>query len=453
MTPTAAPASSVVERALAWTPRGVAALLAVTLVAAAVRLYGLAQWSYDAAEASGWQLVAAPAASSPPTAAQRAAPLGWLVLHALATAGLLPTSGEGWLRLPAALAGTLAVPLLAVAVRPWCGPAAAALAAALLAVHPTAVAASQALDPVALAVVFAVAAAGAALRRRRGLAAVLAVAAAATSPAAVGALPAIGLLAVPAPRQRGLAAAVGALAAVVGGVAFGPAAVPLLAFAACGWPLAPRAVRLAVGAAVLGAAASALAGGADAGRSAAGFAAPFLAALAAVGLTAAAAALHGAFAGSARTIAAAAPGLVVLAWLAVESFLQATVHHGARTPWRAVADAVWHAAAGEPAFVVAAGAGRGSLAVYLGEAVASGVAVAPFDPATAAAGLRELADRTGPAVLLALHSDELARFDGDARRALADAFVCRAVVASPQLHGDDSVAVYRRRAPTSAQPR
>jgi hypothetical protein len=448
MTPTAAPASSVAERALAWTPRSVAALLALTLAAGAVRLFGLAQWSYDAAEAAGWQLVAAPAAAPPPVFA----PLGWLLLQQLAAAGVLPTSGEGWLRLPAALAGTLAAPLLAVAVRPLYGVGTALLAAALLTVQSAAVAASQALDPVAIASALAIAAAGAALRGRRAFAAVLAVAAAATAPAALGALAAIALLAAPERFQRVLAAIVGGLAAAAGALALGASAVPLLAFAACGWPLAPRAARLAVGAAVLGAAGSALAGG-DGGVRAAAFAAPGLAALAAVGLAAAAAALRGAFAGPTGLVAAAAPALLVLAWLGVDVFLQATVFHGGRTPWRAVADAVWTAADGAPTCVVAAGAGRGSLSVYLGESAASGVAVAPFDPAAGAEAVRALAARPAPAVLLALRSEEQARLDDAARRALADAFECRIVVASPHRHGDDSVAVYRRRAPVAVRPR
>jgi hypothetical protein len=452
MTSTAAPASTAAERALAWTPRGVAALLAVTMLAAGLRLYGLSQWSYDAAEAAGWQLVAAPAAAAPPTTAQRSAPLGWLLLQALTAAGLLPTSGEGWLRLPAALAGILAAPLLAVAVRPWCGAAPALLAAALLAVHPAAVAASQALDPVAFAVLCALGAGAAALRQRRGLAAALAVVAAATAPAAIGALLAIALLAAPARRHRELAAALGVLAAVAGLAALGAAAVPLLAFAACGWPLAPRPVRLAIGATVLGAAGVALAGG-DGGRYAPAGAVPGLAALAAVGLAAAAAALRAAFAGSLRPVAAAAPALVVFAWLGVEVFLQATVHRGARTPWRAVADAAWTAAADAPTFLVAAGAGRGSLDVYLGASLASGIAVAPFDPAAGVDALRALAAAPAPAVLLALRSDERARLDAAAQRELADGFRCCAVVASPQLHGDDSVAVYRRREPAAARPR
>ncbi|MFN9275898.1 MAG: hypothetical protein ACK6D2_09220, partial [Planctomycetota bacterium] len=270
-------------------------------------------------------------------------------------------------------------------------------------------------------------------------------------PGGVGALLAVGLVAVPARHHRQLAAALGVLAATTGLAALGAAAVPLLAFAACGWPLAPRALRLAAGAAITGAAGVALAGG-DACRHAGAFAVPPLAALAAVGLVAMAAALRAAFAAPLRGLVAAAPALVALAWLGVDAFLQATVHHGARTPWRAVADAIWTAAAGEADLVVAAGAGRASLDVYLGAAVASGVAVSPFEPARGADGLRELAARAAPAVVLALRSDEQACFDAAANSALAEAFVCCAVVVSPQLHGDDSVAVFRRRA-AAPQPR
>jgi hypothetical protein len=446
---TAAPASSAVDRAPAWSPRAAASLLAITLLAAALRVHGLGEWSYDAAEAAAWQAVAAPGApAGPPTPL---APLGWWLLQALAASGVLPTSGEGWLRLPAALAGTLAVPLLAVAVRPWCGIGPALLAAALLAVHPVAVAASQVLDPLGFAVLWAIAAAGAALRQRRWPARALALLAAATAPAAVGALLAVGLSAAPERMHRGLAAAVGWLAGALALVALGAAAVPLLAFAACSWPLVGRPVRLAAGAVVAGAAVAALAGD-DGGRHAAAFAVPGLAALAAVGLTAAATALRSAFPGGLQAIVAGAPPCVVLAWLGVDVFLQATVHHGARTPWRDVADHIWSAAAGEPAFVVAAGRGRPSLGVYLGATAASGVAVTAFAPAQGADGLRELAARPATVVLLALRSDEQQQFDAAARRALADAFICCAVVASPQLHGDDSVALYRRRA-SAAPPR
>lgn len=454
--PNSAAAPVVAVPSSAWPPGAVVWLLAVTVVAAALRLAGLAAWSYDAAEAVGWRAV-----TTPPTAPGgafdgplRPAPLGWLALHALAELGWLPTRGEGWLRLPAALCGVLAAPLLAVVARPVLGLAGAAVGALFLAVHPAAIAASQSLSPVAMAVVLALLAVAAWSRGQVALGVVGVALAAATSPGAWGLLLAGALLRTPPERQRVVAAVVGASAALLGAATLGASAVPLLAFAACGWPLAPRRVRLVVGAATLGAATAALAAG-EAGRTAASFAIPFLAGLAGFGAWNLRAVLLQHLAGARWfvAVAAAMPIVVPLAWLGVDAFLQATVHRGARTPWRSAAERLWAAAKGDPGLVVAAGRGAASLGVYLRPTPDSAIDVAAIDAAAGAEPLAALAARPEQTVYLVLRADELDQLGDAGRRALAAAFVCTAVVPSPQLHGDDSVSIFLRRTPPADGPR
>jgi hypothetical protein len=431
----------------AWTGRAAMALLALTLAAAALRLRGLATWSYEASEAAGWLALALPlgADGGVTDGPQRAAPLGWLALHALVEAGWLPMRGEGWMRLPAALGGTIAVPLLALVVRPVAGLGGALLAGAMFALHPAAIASSQALDPAMLAVALALAAVAVARAGHRALGVALAALAVATSTAAFGLLAAAALFAVPAARHRTVAAALGALAGPAALLGLGASMLPLTAMAACGWPVAPRQLRLLVGAVTLGAVVAAqwLPGG----EFAAAVAVPGLAALAALGLRELAAALRAGFqpSSSSAALAASLPAVAVFTWLAVDAFLYAAVHDGGRSPWRAVAEAVWEAAAGHDRFVVAAGAGAPSLRVYLRTRDAAASPVVAFDPARGVAALADLQTNSDAAVLLALRDDESRRLTEAARRELAAKFQCVAVVPSPQLHGDDSVAIYRHR--------
>ena len=86
-------------------------------------------------------------------------PIAFLLLRWLADAGLLSGYTEGWLRLPFAFVGALAVPLLALFARPRVGRAAASMAAVVLAVHPAHVEACQTASPVVMAITAAVAAA------------------------------------------------------------------------------------------------------------------------------------------------------------------------------------------------------------------------------------------------------------------------------------------------------
>lgn len=71
------------------------------------------------------------------------APLLHLLLRALVDHGLLPSLGEGSLRLPFVFFGLLTVPVLGLVLRRWCGPGVALAAAVLLAFHPLHVQASQ----------------------------------------------------------------------------------------------------------------------------------------------------------------------------------------------------------------------------------------------------------------------------------------------------------------------
>lgn len=435
-----------------WTPRAAAALLGLTLAAAALRLAGIGSWAYAESEALGWLWLAEPLGAALPAPPQRLAPAGWLALHALVDAGLLPLRGEGWARLPAALAGTCAVPLLALAVRPYGGVGAALLAAALVAVHPAALAASQALDPAMLAAVLGLAAAAAMRTRRLAIAAALALLAAATSPGAIGLPVAMLLLALPPQSHRRVAAALGGLAFAAALAGLGASMLPLVAFAAVGWPIAPRPLRVVVGAVALGAA---VAGRTEGGGFAVAVAVPALAALSALGLRELAAAVRAGFAAPARlqALAVAAPATVVFTWLLVDAFLYANVHQGGRSPWRRAADALWDAADRAPAVAVAAGAGEPSLRAYLRPGPGQGVVVLPFASDGGAEGVQELAARPEPVVLVALREDELVRLPAATRAALAAAFVCARVVPSPQLHGDDTVTVFARRPAGGATPR
>ncbi|MFY9344469.1 MAG: hypothetical protein WAT39_18390, partial [Planctomycetota bacterium] len=133
---------------VAWTARAQVVLCAITALAAAVRLFRLELWSLDASEVGTWRAITMPldgpdgwfasAASSAPLVPLA---LRWLLDH------VLPGSGEGWLRLVFAFAGTLAVPLLGLLAARFATVPVALGAAALLASHPLHVAASQTADP------------------------------------------------------------------------------------------------------------------------------------------------------------------------------------------------------------------------------------------------------------------------------------------------------------------
>ena len=113
--------------------RELRALVGITLLAAAMRLYQLGEWSLWVDEAHTYRDVMKPAAEFWKSGVG-AYPLSYLLLRGLVALGM-PTS-EGWLRLPFAFFGILSVPLLGLLGRSLVGPRAALLAAALLAVSP-----------------------------------------------------------------------------------------------------------------------------------------------------------------------------------------------------------------------------------------------------------------------------------------------------------------------------
>ncbi|MGE3170995.1 MAG: glycosyltransferase family 39 protein [Planctomycetota bacterium] len=134
-------------------------LSAITLVAAALRLWHIGDWSIWVDEAHTWRDVTMPlddfAAS-----ARGWYPTSYLLLRWLMEAGWLGQLTEGWLRLPFAFCGIVTVPLLALFGRRLVGRRAALLAALLLAINPWHIYWSQNARAYVLVGLFAVAAAG-----------------------------------------------------------------------------------------------------------------------------------------------------------------------------------------------------------------------------------------------------------------------------------------------------
>ena len=110
-------------------------LLVVTLLGALLRLYKLGDPSFWVDEAHTFR-----DASSPLTEFWESNvsnyPLGYLSLRWLLDHGIIPSTNEGWLRLPFAFFGIVSIPTLAVLGRALVGRRAAILAAAFLAFSP-----------------------------------------------------------------------------------------------------------------------------------------------------------------------------------------------------------------------------------------------------------------------------------------------------------------------------
>jgi hypothetical protein len=120
-------------------------LLAITALGAVLRLTGLEQWSLWGDEAFTWRDATMPLRGPNGFLAtpQSWYPVSSLLLRALLDCDLLPSNGEGWLRLPFAFCGIVSVPLLALVGNPLVGRKAALLAALFLALHPWHIAWSQ----------------------------------------------------------------------------------------------------------------------------------------------------------------------------------------------------------------------------------------------------------------------------------------------------------------------
>lgn len=451
----ATPAPTKADDQAAWTRAQVVMLLAITLLATMIRLLRIEQWSWSEAEAFTWQWITAPLRSSDGLFASGDgwSPLAYLGLRGLCGLGILPSHGEGWLRLPFGFAGVLVVPLLVLVGRPLVGAGGALLAALLLAIHPLHVAVSQATEPVGVALVFVLVGIVCRQNGSRRAAWLWWLLAGACAPIAWTVVAVALAERLPVAAQQ---VATRALAIVVLGLlpwALGAVSIPVFVAGAFGWCLLPQLPLRALTVVPLAVALvwSLANGGERTALAIGGLAGCSL--FAAGGLQRLFAAARSTLAGSPRAVLAGAalPALVVVTWLTVDAFLYFTVYRGGRSPWRRAADAVWVAANERGGFVVGAGAGVRSLTCYLRPnhwrtpAVDAhpGVAVLPLDLGEPAAAFVRLAARAEALALLVLRQDEVERLPAAAAAQLAATFELLRVVQSPQLHGDDTLYVYR----------
>ena len=108
-------------------------LLVITLLAAFLRLYRLGDWSFWVDEAHTFRDATSPYETFEQSHVTRY-PLSFLLLRGMLA--ILPSSSEGWLRLPFAFFGIASVPALAFVSRGMVGRTAALTAALLLAISP-----------------------------------------------------------------------------------------------------------------------------------------------------------------------------------------------------------------------------------------------------------------------------------------------------------------------------
>lgn len=404
-----------------WSRRELLVLLLVTLAGGALRLWHLEQWSLSTTEAELWRGATEPLGSDQGfLASQRCNyPLGFLGLRWALGSGLLLGQGEGWLRLPFAFVGTLCVPLLALVGELFVARRAALLAAALLAIHPWHLAASQTASGEVLAGFFVLLGGGMTCiaHRTRGrrfglLAAAAALAAGAAHPSAWWSVLAVALVALHArspARWRtpllGIAALLTVLLPIfvlrwtavttqspdlslpwlaelldaarpatwiLAGVGF-LAATPLAAAGgttAGGWGVGGRPGRSWLAAvAMLPLLASVLlvVVGVPLAPRTGVVALPALLGAAAVLVLACFDRIAAQCGGvrPASVVPAALLGAAFATDLLVESFLHATMHGGHRPDWRTARDAVLHAAGRADRITVVAGEGYDSLVYYL----------------------------------------------------------------------------------------
>lgn len=477
-----------VPRRAPWSPRSLAVLLGITVVAAILRLWQIELWSVSPEEAASWQQ-----AMSSERSGLIATLLGLGFEH-----GWLPTHGEGWLRLPFAFCGLCAVPLLAFVGAAMFSRPAGVLAAAFLAVHPWHIEISQAATGYGPALTCSLAAFGAAwLGRESGrrspwlLAAVAAVLAGLCHPsgwlsvhvllvcwrlddsgeagprdritALVGAvlllIATIGIVMVSRPITA-LSAADGA-AVEWGGLAMAirlpvllVAALPVLASSSPSYAMrcvlaavmTPLVVAMALGFTVLPITADDLL-----------ICLPPLLLLAALGVVQAFEQLRAALGGGrgfAVLLPSAMIGLVVLVELLVGMFLYSMAQHG-RSDWRGVRDTVVRSAERQQLSVLA-GVGHDSLLYYLRPGHWRQAAQDPHPGigverlAIAAPRLQErlvAAEDQDAELFVAVLEAELAelRRDADTAAALAGSFELIEVLPNAGEHQGGAIHVFRRR--------
>lgn len=433
-------------------------MVGLGFVAVVLRSYGLSDWSFSAREALVYRAITLPIGAGDELGGgvRDAAPLVHGFLRWLLEAGLLPSQGEGWLRLPFALAGALAVPGLYLLARPVVGGTAALLAATLLAIHPAAIAASQTMGAPSLVLLSGLWALGAGRWRPLALSAALLLAALA-GPAGWLLVAVAAASLVPGSSRPRFAAAVQALA-VPFLIAHLPAwSWPVVVLAVVGAALAPAAMapwRLLAAAAVVAFGAAGLVGLVD-GLDAT-VALPLLLLFAATGGVALAERVCSALAvgGVPRLLAAGLPLLLTATWLALDTWLYAAVYEGSRPAWRDAADVVLRqrVAAGDCA--VGAAAGALPLLCYLRpnhwrertRDPHPGLEVVPLPAADLAAAIDRLAASPRRQVLLVLGDAELRALDGVAAAALRGSFAPADVVSRPGRGGNETLHVYARAA-------
>lgn len=450
----------------AWTARDLLVLAAITAVAAALRLWGIEQWSWSDAEATTWRALTQPFADGAggfTSSGESLHPLVYGLVRWLLSVGVLPGYGEGWVRLPFAFAGTLAVPLVAVFARRLAGRAVAVAAALVVAIHPAHVAASQTADPVVFAATVALfAGALATLRARWPWLAATAVAGlcAPSGWLAAPLLAWIGRGAGVRPSRRvalAVAVALAVLALPVVGGLVAQARLPLLLLAGLGTVIAPElggrvlaaaAVPLAVGGALR------LGGGGDAGDAGVWFVVslPAWSLLAALGVVYGGRLFASAIARP-RWFArggALFPGSLLAVELAIALFLHVTVFRGGRAPWRDAQRAALATVEVSTGLAVVAGVGCDVLRCYLrpnhwrqpGIDPHPGIAVEPLaDGDGRPAQLAALAAERGVLILRDDEHTALTR-DAAAQAALA-AFELIRLLPCPQEDGDWSIYVLR----------
>lgn len=469
-----------------WTGKTVLLLVAITVVAAAVRLFRVEIWSLNEVEAGTWRAITAPLGGDrgfcvSPEGCQ---PLAYLLLRQLFDFGLLGGGTEGWLRLPFVFCGAATVPLFALAMARHTGRAVALLAAAMLAVHPWHVCISQSADPRAPALLLIVVAV-IALRhdhpdaRRRGwVHASLALLAAGLCHPLGWCCALVVFLLVTLRRWgsalrnerllRGLGAALLlvvllraverehaplSLAGWLGLPQAGllAAGLPLLAFAGAGLLLVrpmPRGLWFGALLPIALVPMASTLGGAAAADIAAAALLPLL--VAAASLLQHAYTCCRAAAGPSLPWLAVLPAVLAISLPAVETFLYATMHSGHRAPWRQAAATVLQQVRGAGS-VVAAGVGEASLCYYLlpnhwrqPSAIAhESLRLTSLTPDLAAAVAALPADVD----FVVLREDErrAALADPAAAAVLAGCRLLRVLPASTPA-GDDTITVYHRAA-------
>lgn len=498
--PIAAPSSA------GWRPGELVSLLAITLLGGLVRLYGVREWSLGPLEVATWQALTLPSDGFFASDAARHPLVLWALRQAF-DLGVLANGTEGWLRLPFVFAGALSVPLFALAARPWTSRGTTLFAAALFAVHPWHVTASQTASPPVVALALVLVALGAVRAGHRfrltARAVTLLAAAAACASDRSGCLVVPMLLAgLAAARWQTAPAARRPLWAAA---TLGVVALPWLLQVLLGWPFAAGALDAGSGELldptvaqrpwwwVLWLARPVVVGLAVLGvwlwRP--GRAAPFaalvvpllgLALLAATGvdvvatdllallplvvLLAAAAATTvaqriGAFAdGWAPRLAAFVVPIALSSLLVLDTTLRETVYEGHTSPWREVRDLALQARQPGRDLAVAAGEGAASLVYYLrpnhwrasARDPHPGVRVVPLTGDADLAVAAFAAADDDAVRLLVLRSGEYEALRDQALRdqaprgeALRDAWELQRVLPCPREHGDGTLYLLRRR--------